>query len=99
MAGGGWDHMTFIPDDGGPTETWLGQQDGSWTCHTTTIDGTHIIRQGGPHRLWDAIEHAHQEWQQLGQPTRECFGLTVEHGQHTLWLDEPNSRCMWPLGG
>lgn len=97
VPGGGWDHMTFIPDDGGPTETWLGQQDGSWTCHTTTDDGTHTVRQGGPRRLWDAIEHAHDEWQRLGQPVRERFGLTVEHDHHVLWLDQPVSHYTWSL--
>jgi Protein-L-isoaspartate(D-aspartate) O-methyltransferase (PCMT) len=43
--------------------------------------------QGGPVRLWDGIETAHLEWQQLGQPIRSRFGLTVHKGRHTVWLD------------
>ena len=87
---GGYGWLGFIPDDGAPAETWLTQSNGSWVCYTTNENGTQTVRQGGPVRLWDDIETAHQAWQQLGQPTRERFGLTVHAGRHTIWLDHPN---------
>lgn len=77
VAGGGWDHLGLVPDNGDPAEPWIARGDGSWLCHTTGTDGTHTIWQGGPSRLWDRIETAHQQWHQLGQPARERFGLTI----------------------
>ncbi len=96
----GYSHLTFTPDDGSPQQTWLATADGSWACHTTSDDGTHTVRQGGPTRIWDQIEAAHAEWHTLGQPTRERFRLTVRRdGTHTLSLDNPHSPYTWPLVG
>lgn len=95
---GGYDHMSFTPNGDGPTEIWLADGHSSWVCHTTT-DGTHTARQGGPARLWDRIETAYLEWQQLGQPARQRFGLTVHDGQHTVWLDQQDGPHRWNLTG
>lgn len=97
MLTGGYDLMSFIPHDGGKAETWVALTDGSWVCHTTDSDGTHRVRQGGPQRLWDLIEHLHQLWTALGRPERQRFGLTVTPEVHRVWLDAPDSRHRWPL--
>lgn len=97
ISGGGWDYLGFIPDNSDPPETWIAQGDGSWVCHTTHPDGSHIVRQGGPTRLWDRIETAHHQWNQLGHPTRDRFGLTVRNGQHTAWLDRADGPDQWDL--
>jgi len=97
VLGGGWNYLTFTPDNGGPVETWFGQNDGSWLCHTTAADGTHTVGQGGPTRLWDRVETAYRQWQQIGQPTRDRFGLTVHDGQHFIWLDHPDGPHHWTL--
>ena len=97
VPGDGWNKLEFVPADGGPIETWIATADGSWVCHTTDHDGTHRVRQGGPTRLWDAIETAHHQWERLGKPTRERFGLTVQHDAHTIWLDTPTSPHRWNL--
>ncbi|MGH3521100.1 MAG: ATP-grasp peptide maturase system methyltransferase [Haloechinothrix sp.] len=96
---GGYDNMSFSPDDGGPTQTWLADRTDAWVCHTSSDgDNAHHVRQGGPSRLWDRIEAAHDEWRSLGEPTRDRFGLTVEpDGAHTTWLDEPNGPNTWHL--
>lgn len=99
VSGGGWDHLGFIPDDGSPAETWIAQGDGSWVCHTSGAGGTHTVRQGGPSRLWDRIETAHRQWRQLGQPTRERFGLSVQDGRETIWLDGPAGPHQWDTAG
>lgn len=100
LSVGGYDWLGFTPNDGGPTETWLTQPNHSWVCHTTDTDGKHTVRQGGPVRLWDGIETAHLEWQQLGQPTRGRFGLTVQDGRHMVWLDHPGGyRWRLPASG
>lgn len=94
---GGYDWLGFTPSNGSPAETWLTQPNGSWVCHITDAKGNRAVRQGGPIRLWDAIEAAHLTWQQLGQPTRERLGLTVQDGQHTIWLDHPSGPHRWDL--
>ncbi|MGQ0715990.1 MAG: ATP-grasp peptide maturase system methyltransferase [Pseudonocardiales bacterium] len=97
LPGGGWNHLIFTPSNGDAAETWLAQGDGSWVCHTTTADGTHAIRQGGPIRLWDQVERAYKQWHQTGRPTRDRFGLTIDNCRHTIWLDSPDSRHQWML--
>jgi hypothetical protein len=43
------------------------------------------------------VETAYQQWQQIGRPTRDRFGLTIDNGQHTIWLDQPDSPHQWVL--
>jgi hypothetical protein len=76
----------------GHGETWLAHPDGSWACYSG-----HTVRQGGPRRLWDIAEDAHQQWQDLGRPSRARFGLTVEPHRQEFWLDDPDSPHRWPL--
>ncbi len=97
VPGGGWNYLTFIPSNGGPVETWLAQEDGSWVCHTTTAGGAHTVRQGGPTRLWDHVETAYHQWHKIGQPTRDRFGLAIHDEQHTVWLDHLDSPHQWTL--
>lgn len=94
---GGYDWLGFTPNDGGPVQTWLTQPNGSWVCHITDENGKHTVRQDSPMRLWDGIETAHLEWQQLGQPVRSRFGLTVRGRRHTVWLDHPDGPHRWGL--
>lgn len=94
---GGYDLMSFAPCGGGRAETWIALTDGSWVCHTTDPDGTHRLRQGGPQRLWDLVEHLHQQWTALGRPQRQRFGLTVAPEVHRVWLDRPDSHHRWTL--
>lgn len=94
---GGTDWMEFIPNDGGPAQTWIAQADGSWACHTTEHDGTHLVRQGGPAHLWTRIEEAKGLWDSLGSPSRNRFGLTATANEQTVWLDSPNGPHHWTL--
>ncbi len=94
---GGYDSMSFTPNNGGPTQTWLAQGNGSWVCHTTDPDGTLHVRQDGPQRLWDIIERVKALWDGLGQPRRERFGLTATADHHIVWLDSPAEGEHWAL--
>jgi methyltransferase of ATP-grasp peptide maturase system len=96
MLTGGIDVLTFNPTSGRPSQTWLALPDGSWTCHTTD-SGEHLVRQGGPRRLWDEVELLHREWTELAEPARDRFGLTVDGTRHEVWLDEPGGRHRWSL--
>jgi methyltransferase of ATP-grasp peptide maturase system len=70
----------------------LTHPDGSWVRHD--ID---FVTQGGPRRLWDEIEAAHQKWLSLGSPRRARFGVTVTPTTQNLWLDSSESPHHWPL--
>ncbi|MFE3205607.1 methyltransferase domain-containing protein [Embleya sp. NPDC059237] len=76
---------------------WLyGLADRSWAAavlHDTRP--TSVVYQSGARRLWDEIEAAHHRWIELGRPTFDRFGLTVDaRGEHP-WLDTPTN----PLHG
>jgi methyltransferase of ATP-grasp peptide maturase system len=74
----------------------LEHPDGSWARHSGGR-GPHEVRQGGPRQLWDVVEQAHEQWQSLGCPARDRFGLTVHPDHQELWLDDPNGTHHWPL--
>ncbi len=75
---------------------WLVHPDGSW-ARQALRDGRRQVWQGGPRRLWDIAEAAHEEWRSLGRPTRERFGITVDSERQDLWLDSPESPHHWAL--
>jgi hypothetical protein len=61
--------------------------DGS-TFALTTFDDTTPVATEGP--LWDMLESAYTQWGELGQPTRERFGLTAAEERQWVWLDHPD---------
>ncbi|HEX3650497.1 MAG TPA: ATP-grasp peptide maturase system methyltransferase [Pseudonocardiaceae bacterium] len=75
---------------------WLAHPDGSWVRHGTSKH-RHQVWQGGPRRLWDTVEAAYDEWQALGRPARDRFGITVRPDRQELWLDNPAGPHHWPL--
>jgi methyltransferase of ATP-grasp peptide maturase system len=81
---------------GGADQAWLLHPDGSWVRHHTE-HRRHVVEQGGARRLWDEIEAAHRQWQELGAPRRDRFGITVSPEGQELWLDYPTSPHRWPL--
>lgn len=86
--------------ENGPTWTSLTTGDGSWAWVRLQPqdDGARETWQGGPLRLWDVFEAAQQEWERLGCPGWGHFGLTVlPNGEHTVWLESPESESRWHL--
>lgn len=79
-----------------PDATFLVHADGSWARHFTT-NGRYLVTQGGPRRLWDLLEYAYADWQELGEPSRDRFGVTITPERQELWLDDPASKHVWPL--
>ncbi len=60
--------------------------------------GRREVTETGPDQPWARVESIVAFWQRLDRPTRHRFGLTATaDGQHTLWLDTPDSRHTWPL--
>lgn len=81
------------PSDG--RDTWfLFTTDNSW-AEITTGHSTHIVTEGGPRRIWPAIECAVTEWRRLGSPGRGRYGLTASaDGTHRYWLDHPDQHML-----
>jgi Protein-L-isoaspartate(D-aspartate) O-methyltransferase (PCMT) len=74
---------TLAADDSVETWSWL---------------SPHPLHQiGGPSRLWDLLETAHQQWAELGEHGSKRFGLTVTPDGHWVWLDAPDRAHRWPL--
>jgi len=65
--------------------------DGSWARVERGL-----VRQGGPVRLWDAVEAAHACYTDHGRPGRQRFGLSVSPGEQRVWLDSPDGPA-WQL--
>ena len=86
--------VTATADEDGTV--WLLHPDGSWARHSGE-QHQYQVWQGGPQHLWDVVEGAHQEWQALGKPARDRFGITVRPDRQELWLDTPDSPHHWPL--
>jgi hypothetical protein len=56
------------------------------------------VRQGGPRRLWDALEDLYLRLERCGRPSRDRFGLTVHpDGRQFVWLDDPDLGPRWEL--
>ncbi len=94
--------LTFgqIVDDatGDPGDCFLSATDGSWCEISTEGDnGSRRVLEGGPMALWGRFEEAFEQWQALGKPAWERFGLTVTSDTHTVWLDHPNRNTTWTL--
>jgi methyltransferase of ATP-grasp peptide maturase system len=86
--------VTATADEDGTV--WLLHPDGSWARHSGERN-QYQVWQGGPKHLWDVVEAAHEEWQTLGKPARDRFGITVRPNRQELWLDTPDSPHRWPL--
>ncbi|MDJ1137452.1 protein-L-isoaspartate(D-aspartate) O-methyltransferase [Streptomyces iconiensis] len=69
---------------------WYSLTDLSWAAATWRDGQPAKVWQGGPRRLFEEVESAHQRWQDHGRPGHDRYGLTIDHhGQHT-WLDHPH---------
>ncbi|MBF6052625.1 hypothetical protein AF335_24915 [Streptomyces eurocidicus] len=83
--------------DGGPMLDHLidlGQK--SFATLVPDGDGGFHVRQGGPARLWDAVEEAIDTWKQAGSPPQTAFGLTVTSDDQRVWLGAPDGPS-WSL--
>lgn len=75
--------------------TTLVHPDGSWMRHRQR--GSEFeVAEGGPRRLWEIVEAAHEDWLGLGEPGRDRFGLSLDGEDQVIWLDSPDGR-IWPL--
>lgn len=81
-----------------PTAVSISTADGSWAeVALEAQNGSHVVTEGGPSRLWCVVERAQHLWQQLGRPGWHRFGLTVTPERQTVWFDNPDSSHSWDL--
>ncbi|MDX2406529.1 methyltransferase domain-containing protein [Streptomyces microflavus] len=67
-------------------QVWVTREDGA-AATAATGDG---VWQYGPGLLWEEIEQAWWEYETVGRPDADQFGLTVtDRGQH-VWLRDPH---------
>ena len=87
-----WEDVPGVEDV--KARLWIANTEAtSWAAIDS--DGTegaesYTVWQYGPRRLWEEIQRAFAWWTEVGSPTPERFGLTVEaDGAHHFWLDDP----------
>ncbi|MGH3854551.1 MAG: methyltransferase domain-containing protein [Pseudonocardiaceae bacterium] len=90
--------MRLDPDTRQPTAGMLSASDGSWArIELAEHDGLRQVTEAGPTPLWAAVERAHQEWTELGEPDWPRLGVTVTHDRQWAWLDDPAGPRTWPI--
>jgi hypothetical protein len=64
----------------------VGGDGGAWAELDPT---TGTATQGGPTDLFDHIERAATQWDQLGHPDAGRLGVTAGPAGQTIWVDSP----------
>ncbi|MEU0809224.1 ATP-grasp peptide maturase system methyltransferase [Streptomyces sp. NPDC005970] len=86
-----------VSSDGGPMLDHVIDVSGrSFATLLPDGEGGFRVRQGGPARLWDAVEDAIETWQRAGSSPQTAFGLTVTPDRQLVWLGEPDGPS-WAL--
>jgi protein-L-isoaspartate(D-aspartate) O-methyltransferase len=82
---------------GGVRGLWLASHDGASWARVRPYGDQWAVEQGGPRSLWDEVDAAREEWERLGRPRPDRFGLTVTaDGRHRVRLDAPDGAA-WEL--
>ncbi|WP_405587100.1 ATP-grasp peptide maturase system methyltransferase [Streptomyces sp. NBC_01092] len=85
-----------MPVEGGAISTFvLDSVTDSFAVLAPTDNGWQV-RQGGPRRLWDAVESSVAIWEEYGSPSTAAFGVTASRDAQVVWLGNPNGP-QWPL--
>ncbi|MFJ9113040.1 methyltransferase domain-containing protein [Streptomyces sp. NPDC102283] len=66
---------------------WVSHEDGA---AATTATGE-AVWQYGPGFLWEDVEQAWREYEGLGRPEFDQFGMSVSDRGHRLWLRDPHA--------
>jgi methyltransferase of ATP-grasp peptide maturase system len=77
-------HINFGPGGDLPKHL-LVQPDESYAALSGTA-GRWTVEQGGPHRLWDQIERAVEDWHAAGEPGIETFRVSVTAREQRVQL-------------
>ncbi|MBT2508026.1 methyltransferase domain-containing protein [Streptomyces sp. ISL-98] len=72
-------------EEAGRVQVWLTDQAGSGAF----AESGEQALQYGEHNLWWDVEKTYQEYEALGSPGADAFGLTVTPGGQEVWLTRP----------
>ena len=77
----------------------VSSRDRAWARFQRVADGDHaVVREGGPRRLWDVMTSITEEWQRLGEPHGDRFGMVVTRDRRQfVWLDSADGEHRWEL--
>lgn len=97
-----WLHAPGLQLGGGATHGMVVAERGTARAEadlTPLADGTWAVRQHGPYRLWDTLEHAVAVYDALDHPDASRLGVSALNvpGKQYVWLDDPDSDHCWPL--
>ncbi len=82
--------LRYLTNDPASGAAIFSHPDGSWA---QLLDGQ--VTQGGSRNLWDAVEKAHRQWEDLDHPSRERFTIAVTGAQRYIRLD--GTELTWQL--
>ncbi|MEE1796833.1 methyltransferase domain-containing protein [Streptomyces sp. BE308] len=68
-------------------QVWASREDGAAAIAVTGED----VWQYGPGLLWEEIEQAWWEYEGLGRPGPDQFGMTATHRAQQVWLRNPHT--------
>ncbi|GAA2274496.1 methyltransferase domain-containing protein [Kitasatospora cystarginea] len=78
------------------TSAWI-HDSHSWAALVAQQDGTALLHQGGPRRLGDQVLAAWDQWNELGQPSRYDYGITVTQSEQWAWLNDSEAGPRWRI--
>ncbi|WP_406290556.1 methyltransferase domain-containing protein [Embleya sp. NBC_00896] len=88
-------YTTDTDEDG--VNAWIHDGASSWAVVTTEPDGSARTEQGGPRRLFDAVETAWEAWTAHGQVSRWDHGITIGRDEQYVWERDPDTGRRYPL--
>lgn len=68
---------------------------GSWATVVPHVDGTFLVGQAGPRRLWDEAEAAYHWWQDGGEPFITDWQWTITPNCQSIGLFRSGSRRIY----
>jgi methyltransferase of ATP-grasp peptide maturase system len=90
-------HGRMLDENGQPAVFFLARDGSRAEVATTPTARGYPVRQYGPRRLWDRVEHAAAFWNEQGQPSYERFGLTATTHDQYIWYEQPDGPHRWSL--
>ncbi|MFE3203058.1 methyltransferase domain-containing protein [Embleya sp. NPDC059237] len=101
-----WALRMALPDVVYTTDTdrdgvnaWIHDGTSSWAVVTTGPDGGARTEQGGPRRLFDALETAWDAWTAHGGISRWDHGVTLTEHEQYVWEGDPDTGRRFHLPG
>ncbi|MDF5753633.1 ATP-grasp peptide maturase system methyltransferase [Spongiactinospora sp. TRM90649] len=78
----------WATDENGRDLTGLATPDGSWAeVYEPDADGSHLLHQAGPARLWSGLEEAYAWWRSAGRPNWKQYAFRATPDEQRVSCD------------